>query len=497
MRVRHRIPSVFSLSMVDVMCCALGCVILLWLLNLKNGKDKIAAADVEIANRKDEVARLELDVAQRKAAVAKLEEESSDLKGSLAQRSARILYLNEKVRKEEMRSADLENRVTAGNKRISDLELERTALTKKEGELTVNLTANEKRVLELLAKLEVSEKKVKNLEPLTERVPMLAAQLKAAELRLTELQKESDGRATRLDEALRGASDLRAERGALELSLKQRSDELTAARMFENRWKTAQDDLTQLRKDLAAGKLVVARATSDLEDLKAQKRVLDTEIYRIRQAADNRFAGITLTGRRVVFLIDMSGSMELVDEKTPAPDKWPSVRNSLVKVMKSLPDLEKFQVVVFSQEARFLLGNNGQWIDYDEKTSPKRVEEALAATKPAGGTNMYAALDAAFRYRAFGLDTIYLFSDGLPNMGEGVPTEEAERLLRANREPELSERLSKHIRQQLRRTWNPPGEKERVRINSIGFFYESPDVGAFLWALSRENDGSFVGMSKP
>ena len=41
-----------------------------------------------------------------------------------------------------------------------------------------------------------------------------------------------------------------------------------------------------------------------------------------------------------------------------------------------------------------------------------------------------------------------------------------------------------------------PG-KERVRINSVGFFYESPDVGAFLWALSREHDGSFVGMSKP
>jgi hypothetical protein len=41
-----------------------------------------------------------------------------------------------------------------------------------------------------------------------------------------------------------------------------------------------------------------------------------------------------------------------------------------------------------------------------------------------------------------------------------------------------------------------PGQA-RVRINSIGFFYESPEVGAFLWALSRENDGSFVGMSRP
>ena len=37
----------------------------------------------------------------------------------------------------------------------------------------------------------------------------------------------------------------------------------------------------------------------------------------------------------------------------------------------------------------------------------------------------------------------------------------------------------------------------RVKINSVGFYFDSPDVGAFLWSLSRDNDGSFVGMSKP
>src|SRR5438445_6615904 len=40
MRVRHRIPTIFSLYMVDVFCCALGCVILLWLLNLRNAEDQ-------------------------------------------------------------------------------------------------------------------------------------------------------------------------------------------------------------------------------------------------------------------------------------------------------------------------------------------------------------------------------------------------------------------------------------------------------------------------
>src|SRR5262245_28889781 len=34
MQTRHRVPTVFTLYMVDVLCCALGCVILLWFLKL-------------------------------------------------------------------------------------------------------------------------------------------------------------------------------------------------------------------------------------------------------------------------------------------------------------------------------------------------------------------------------------------------------------------------------------------------------------------------------
>src|SRR5947209_9955025 len=44
MQTRHRTPTIFNLSMVDVLCCALGCVILLWLLNLREAKQRAAAA---------------------------------------------------------------------------------------------------------------------------------------------------------------------------------------------------------------------------------------------------------------------------------------------------------------------------------------------------------------------------------------------------------------------------------------------------------------------
>src|SRR5205814_8902798 len=136
-------------------------------------------------------------------------------------------------------------------------------------------------------------------------------------------------------------------------------------------------------------------------------------------------------------------------------------------------------------------GNEGRWLDVDAGTVQK-AQSSLTAIKPKGGTNMYAALDAAFRYRAQGLDTVYLLSDGLPNMGAGVNPEAAKTMTEA----QLAEILGRHIRNTLKTSWNNPRTGPKVRINSVGFFFESPEVGAFLWALSRENDGSFVGMSK-
>ncbi len=122
------------------------------------------------------------------------------------------------------------------------------------------------------------------------------------------------------------------------------------------------------------------------------------------------------------------------------------------------------------------------------------MKNTLAKIVPKGGTNMYAALQMAFRLRPKGMDTLYLFSDGLHNLGEGINPS----VINTLREVERNDQLARHIRTTLRSNWNRPlPEQPRVRINTIGFFYESPDLGSFLWALARENDGSFVGMSKP
>ena len=44
MRIRHKTPTLVSMWMLDVFCCALGCVTLLWLLNTRQAGDQTTAA---------------------------------------------------------------------------------------------------------------------------------------------------------------------------------------------------------------------------------------------------------------------------------------------------------------------------------------------------------------------------------------------------------------------------------------------------------------------
>ena len=102
---------------------------------------------------------------------------------------------------------------------------------------------------------------------------------------------------------------------------------------------------------------------------------------------------------------------------------------------------------------------------------------------------------------------MYLFSDGLPNRGPGLADADRARVdtLEASADPADQARgaaaretlLADALRAEIRTTWNARPAGRRVAISAVGFFYESPQVGAFLWGMSRENGGSFVGMSKP
>jgi hypothetical protein len=444
MRTRHRIPTIFNLSMVDVLCCALGCVILLWLLNLREAKEETITAGKAWEQLKTTQTQLDETTRRLEGTTSQRDRLQRDLQTDRSQRAALqqdLAHLRAEKATAEDRLAKLTRAQQALVKEKANVAQQLLSLDQRLSEKERQAKAAASRIANLEKQLQDTETKVKELQPLADLVPGLRADIQSYQSKLAIAEANAEG---------------------LERATKNRS------------------------KDLAD----TSRRLTELQD--ENKRLAD-RASRALAAAENRFEGIALTGRRVVFLVDMSGSMELVDERTPDANKWIGVRETLAKIMRSLPNLEKFQVLIFSNRTSFLAGNDGRWIDYDPKSSVDRVVKALAAIRPLGSTNMYDAFETAFRFRAAGLDTIYVLSDGLPNSGPGLTAEQM-----TLSETDRSVILSRHIRTLLRRDWNRPlPGQPRVRINTIGFFYESPDVGAFLWALARENDGSFVGMSRP
>ena len=115
---------------------------------------------------------------------------------------------------------------------------------------------------------------------------------------------------------------------------------------------------------LAAADLKLARTEKDRQALAA--------------IVEARFAGIELTGQRVIFLVDTSGSMEMLDDNTTAPNKWAEVCVTVEKVIRSLPKLEKYQIIAFGPKFDYPMGNAGKWLDLDVKTRPEAARKALA-----------------------------------------------------------------------------------------------------------------------
>ncbi len=461
MRTRHKPPTLVSMWMLDVFCCALGCVTLLWLMNTREAGEQAKRAgsalellhrtETDLKSRQAELIATRADFDQTKR---KLNADVEDLRGKL-------LAMTDE-RDETAKQLSL----TKGD--LADAQSKLVTATTRSKELDDLLQRKQKEAKDLAARLASTTQSADELSRLLRQKERerddVAMKAKAAEDQIHDLD-------SRLKSVAKEAKDATAELSAL----KKTGDELSAARATIK-------DLTKKMDD----------SNATIIDLQGQKAKLADKYDKLRVESEARFAGIAMTGRRVVFVVDMSGSMKEVANGQPDPNKWPTVVETVGKVMRSLPDLERYQVVLFSRKAEYLFGS-GEWQQYQGEASVKRVADTLKRVDPVGDTNLYEALDLAFRLRPSGLDTVYLFSDGLPTSGPGL-TSEQERTLK---EVDRSDRLARHIRLTLNAAWNRSAGGQKVRINSIGFFYDSPEVGAFLWALSRENDGSFVGMSKP
>lgn len=522
MLTRHKVPTIFNIYMLDVICCALGCVILLWQVahqeaetQTNDAKKQYSAAEDSrkaFEKARDDLKSASTDVIELQASVKDWKGKYNKLSQDLAQTekdrdAARKIIIDRTADLDKLRDA-----VTLSKEQLAKLQADLAKWLAVQQKTSAALAGMQKVNLDLLARLALADKEIASLrtDVKARQADIDAANKKTqGQAELVRLSQEDAKRLQKLLDTLNADNKNALDKIKLtELQLKVREQDLDRTKKELQLVLTTRD---QLAKDLVAASKVTDDAKSILDaiakdreqakkDLEAAAKIvatlrLDKETLMKRLAAleadvEQRFAGIPLTGENVVFLIDISGSMMMKDPDTEDPDKWPFLCETLMKLMKSIPTLQRFQVILFSDKTNHLFGNRDFWLKYEGPATAEKVRDSLRKVKVEGNTNMHDGFDEAFRYRKLKLDTIYFFSDGLPNAGPGVPFSIAKPT-----EAQKAHYMSKHVRDKLKSDWNAPQDGMRdVRVNAVGFWFDSPDVGAFLWALAREHKGSFVGL---
>jgi hypothetical protein len=258
--------------------------------------------------------------------------------------------------------------------------------------------------------------------------------------------------------------------------------------------------LATLSEDSEARRAAIERLRSELAELNRQSQELITEqrdegeevsSLRSFEGEGNRqyLTGLRMDGRRVVILVDTSTSMldrtivNILRRRNMSPEqqrrapKWQQVVNTVDWLTTQIEPGTDVQVIGFNDTATWLIpGTEGRWVTVNDGSELDAPVEALRASHPQGPTSLHAAFNAIKTLEPKP-DNIYLLVDGLPTMGEIMPTRPGVR---------AEERLD-HFNRAVRQL--PVG----VPVNIILFAMEGdPHAAWAYWEVVIRTGGSMM-----
>lgn len=239
----------------------------------------------------------------------------------------------------------------------------------------------------------------------------------------------------------------------------------------------------------------LATLSSQTEELAAREPAEDGTALRSFQGEGNRqyLTGLRMGGRHVAILVDTSTSMldrtlvNIIRRRNMTPEqrrrapKWQQVVNTVDWLTTQIPAGTNVQIIGFNDKATWLIPDSeNKWVTITDGTEFDAPVDTLRASYPQGGTSLHAAFNALK-----GLDpkpdNLYLLVDGLPTMGDVMPTRQG---------VTARERLD-HFQRAARQA--PIG----VPINVILFAMEGdPAAAPAYWLLSLRTGGSMLAPSE-
>jgi len=186
-----------------------------------------------------------------------------------------------------------------------------------------------------------------------------------------------------------------------------------------------------------------------------------TEMTNKAKASLAAVVGLEGPMKNVVFVVDMSGSMEQhVGKWRPRLEAW----------LTTLP-FQRFNVLVYADDVHWWHAD-----DLCEATEASRSDaiDFVRGQKPHGSTNTLDAVRQALQRKT--VDTVILLSDGAPTATDGQDSSTViPRILQTARELNSTD--------------------PRITINTIGIGnYFSQQFGTFLRTLAEQHRGTFIGL---
>jgi len=149
---------------------------------------------------------------------------------------------------------------------------------------------------------------------------------------------------------------------------------------------------------------------AQLEEEQERRRLMQTSNAR------STFFGIRVVSKRVIFILDVSGSMawelqgDYVGER--GLPRMTVAKRELQRCLEQLQDDSLFNIIVFSDDVEHWLDGG---VAESAASSKEEAMEFIERLGARGGTNLYGALQQAFDDTE--VDTIFVLSDGEPSVG--------------------------------------------------------------------------------
>jgi hypothetical protein len=202
--------------------------------------------------------------------------------------------------------------------------------------------------------------------------------------------------------------------------------------------------------------------------------------YELEQKSDVSYYEIPLIENRIVFVLDVSGSMIAGGN----PNRLQSAVKEMSELISRMTDKQYFNIVTFSTHFK-----RWQVAPMVQATEPmkKEAKAFLETLKPGGGTATALAFEEVIQniVAMTSCETVFLVSDGGPNpWSKNIKVEHQVRFI----------------------TWL--NQFMKTRIHTIGIYSKAPsdppalaaedtkDMKAFLEVLAKENDGSYKEVGK-